>query len=301
MPLHPDAAAFMKQREAWGVIPTNELTPEAAREQSMRVTKLLGPGEPVAHVENRTIKTHDAEVDIRIYRPAGDGPFPVVVYYHGGGWVLGNLDVVDFYCRALTNASGYIVVSSNYRHGPEDRFPAAPEDCYAALVWVARNAASFGGDASRIAVAGASAGGNLAAVVCQMARDRNGPALKFQLLIVPVTNHFFSTASYRDNAEGYMLTTAAMKWFWERYLKDPADGAHPYASPLRAQSLAGLPPAFVQTAELDPLRDEGEQYAERLKQAGVPVVQKRYIGMIHGFLGPDALPDSVAQLRQALG
>lgn len=300
MPLHPDAAAFLKQREAWGVRPVNELTPEEARAQTDRVARLIGAGEPVAHVEDRAINTHDGDVPVRIYRPRGTGPFPVVAYYHGGGWVVGNLDAVDFYCRALTNAANCVVVSVNYRHAPEHRFPAAPEDCYAATVWTARNAADFGGDGGRLAVGGSSAGGNLAAAVTLMARDRNGPAIKFQLLTVPVTNHFFGTASYRDNAEGFGLTTAGMRWFWECYLNDPADGAHPYASPLRAGSLADLPPAFVQTAELDPLRDEGEQYAARLKQAGVTVTHKRYEGMIHGFLGNDALPDVAEQVRQAL-
>jgi acetyl esterase len=192
-----------------------------------------------------------------------------------------------------------------YRLAPEHKFPAAPEDCYAATCWVATNAAAIGGDPGRIAIGGDSAGGNLTAVVAQMARDRGGPALVYQLLVYPVTNYGSDTASYRENADGYLLTRDAMVWFWNHYLRSAADGNNPLASPLRTHDLRGLPPAMVLTAEFDPLRDEGEAYAMRLQEAGVPVTLKRYAGTIHGFFslgavldqGKQAMADAAAALR----
>jgi acetyl esterase len=271
----------------------------------------LSPGEPeaVAHVENRTIPGPAGEIPVRIYRPESRGKLPALVYYHGGGFVLCNLDTHDGTCRSLANAAGCAVVSVDYRLAPEHRFPAAPEDCYAALEWTARSGGEIGIDPARIAVGGDSAGGNLGAVVSQMARDRRGPALRFQLLVYPVTDCRFDTASYRENAEGYFLTTNMMKWFWKQYLADPLDAANPYASPLRAKDLAGLPPGLCITAEMDPLRDEGEAYAARLREAGVPVVTRRYDGVFHGFFGMGALIEqgkrAVAEagsaLRRALG
>jgi acetyl esterase len=231
----------------------------------------------------------------RIYMPYGTGPFPVLVYLHGGGWVIGDLEAYDATCRALTNAAGCLVVAMEYRLAPEHKFPAAPEDCYAATCWVAANAAAIGGDPRRIAVGGDSAGGNLAAVVAQMARDRGGPALVYQLLVYPVTNYGYDTASYEENAEGYLLTRNAMVWFWNHYLRSAADGNNPLASPLRASDLRDLPPAMVLTAEFDPLRDEGEAYAMRLQEAGVPVTLKRYTGTIHGFFSLDAVLDQGKQ------
>jgi acetyl esterase len=299
MPLHLDAAAFMKQREAWGVRPTTELSVEEAREQTLRVAKLMGAGEPVAKTEDHTMAGPHGDIPLRIYTPQGSGPFPVLVFYHGGGWVVGNLDSADMFCRLMTNAAGCVVVSVNYHHAPEHKFPMAADDAYAGAVWAAQNAATFNGDATRLAVSGSSAGGNLAAVVAQMARDTGTPAITFQLLIVPVCAYNFDTNSYRVNADGYGLTTDAMKWYWRHYLRDEADGANPYASPLRAKSLKGLPPAFVATAEFDPLCDEGNAYAARLKTDGVPTQHRCYEGMIHGFLGAQANADMVAALRQA--
>jgi acetyl esterase len=244
---------------------------------------------------------------VRLYTPPGRGPFPVLVYFHGGGWVIGNIAAYDPTCRALTNAAGCVVVSVEYRLAPEHKFPAAPEDCYAALQWVATNAAAINGEPARLAIGGDSAGGNLTAVVAQMARDRGGPPLVYQVLVYPVTDYNYNTASYRENADGYLLTRDAMGWFWNHYLRSQADGSNPLASPLRAPNLRGLPPALVLTAEFDPLRDEGEAYAARLQETGVPVTLKRYDGMIHGFFslgtvldqGKQAMADAAAALRGA--
>jgi acetyl esterase len=300
MPLHPLARTFLDQRAALGVRSADELTVEAAREQAVRVARAMGKGRSVGAVEDRVIPAPHGEIPIRHYAPDAAGPHPVFVYFHGGGWVVGNLETVDVFCRMITHAAGCAVVSVNYRHAPEHKFPAAADDAYAATQWVAQHPGALGVDAARLAVGGTSAGGNLAAVVAQLARDRGRPPIALQLLIVPVIDYAFDTASYRENAEGYGLTTGAMRWFWRHYLRTEADGSDPRASPLRAQSLRGLPPAFVATAELDPLRDEGEAYAARLRGDGVPVTQRRYAGMIHGFLGPQADADIAAALRDAL-
>ncbi len=299
MPLHPLARAFLEQREALGVRPVTELSVEAAREQAVRVVLAMGAGEPVAHAEDREVPGPNGAIPIRIYAPHGQPPFPVLIYFHGGGWVIGNLDTADQSCRSIANAAGCLVVSVNYRHAPEHRFPLPAEDAYAATLWTSRHAAAFNGDAARLAVGGHSAGANLAAVVALMARDRRAPSIAYQLLAVPVTDHNLERASYRENAEGYGLTADAMRWYWNQYLREKADGDHPYASPLRAAGLGGLPPAFVATAEFDPLRDEGEAYAARLQADGVPTTQRRYEGMIHGFLGPQANADMADALRNA--
>lgn len=301
MPLHPDAKAYLDLRLANGEQPYYTLTVAEARAQSERIAQLNGPGLPVAYVEDRLIPGPESEIPIRIYTPSGTGPFPVLVFFHGGGWVLGSLETTDFLCRAVTNAAACLVVSVNYRHAPEHKFPAAADDAYAATVWAAQNAASFNGDATRLAVAGVSAGGNLAAVTCLRAKEQGTPAICFQLLIVPATNFNFDTPSHQENAEGYGLTRPIMEWFRGHYLNHPEDEQHPYASPLLAQDLSGLPPAFVVTAQFDPLRDEGEAYAERLRQAGVPVTYTCYEGMVHTFLGPQANLDAVMQLRRAFG
>jgi acetyl esterase len=233
---------------------------------------------------------------------------PALVFFHGGGFVICNLDTHDGPCRSIANAAGCIVVSVDYRLAPEHPYPAAAEDCHAATEWVAKNGAEFGIDTSRIAIGGDSAGGNLAAVVALMARDRGAPSLRFQLLIYPVTDYAFETDSYRENAEGYLLTRDMMRWFWNLYVPDASKAAEPYASPLRAADLSGLPPALCITAEYDPLRDEGEAYAARLREAGVAATTSRYDGLFHGFFGMsaqidrarDAVAEATAALRAAL-
>ena len=212
--------------------------------------------------------------------------------------MIGDLDGADVTCRELAARSGSVVVSVDYRLAPEHRYPAAHEDCYAATIWAAEHASELGADAGKLAVGGDSAGGNLAAVVCLRARDEDGPAIRFQLLVYPVTDHNYETASYRDNAEGYLLTRDGMVWFWDHYLGPDGDGSHPHASPLRAEDLSGLPPAHVITAEYDPLRDEGEAYAQRLREAGVPTTHTRYAGQIHAFYGMHGVLDDAMNAAQ---
>lgn len=296
MPVHPEAQQLLDALAAEGVPPFEEMTVPQAREATAAFEGLQGEPEDVASVQNRTVPGPEGEIPVRIYTPAGEGPLPVVVFYHGGGWVIGNLETVDRPCRSLANAAGAVVVSVDYRLAPEHRYPAAFDDSYAATVWVAEHAAELGGDPNRLVVAGDSAGGNLAAAVALAARDRGGPAIAAQLLAYPVTNFDFSTPSYEDNKTGYLLTRGAMQWFWAHYLGAMDLGQDPLICPARADNLAGLPPAFVATCEYDPLRDEGEAYAQRLKDAGVDVVAKRYDGMMHGFLWTLGATPSGAQL-----
>ncbi len=300
MPLDPRARALLDQLAATGMPQLHEMSVPAAREMINQMLAMQAEPPAVARVENRTIPGPQGDVPIRVYTPEGKAPFPVLVFFHGGGWVIGNLESHDAVCRSLARAVPAVVVAVDYRLAPEHKFPAAAEDCYAATRWVAEHAAAVGGEAARIAVGGDSAGGNLSAVVSLMARDRGGPRLVHQLLVYPATDAHMDAPSIHENAEGYFLTRDGMVWFWNHYLNGPADRANPYASPLRAADLRGLPPATVITAEFDPLRDEGERYAARLRQAGVPVEMKRYDGIIHGFFGMSAvLPQAEEAVEQA--
>ena len=306
MPLHPQAEKFLSLLQ--DALPRDPavLSPKALRE-GYRALVAGRRGPEVARVEDRRIPGPAGEVPVRLYRPRPSGSLPLLVFLHGGGFVVCDLDTHDPLCRLLANAVDCAVLSVDYRLAPEAKFPAAPEDCYAATCWAVENARALGADPSRIAVAGDSAGGNLAAVVAQLARDRSGPKLAHQLLIYPVTNHAFDTPSYRENAEGYFLTRAMMQWFWDHYLERPEQGRDPLASPLLAKELSGVAPATVITAEFDPLRDEGEAYAERLRVAGVPVELQCYDGMFHGFFAMtemldtarDAMEHAAGRLRAA--
>lgn len=302
MPLHPEFETLLAQLAQAGGQPLNELAVEDARAFIIALQP-AAPDLTVGALENRVIPGPAGDIPLRIYSPRGDGPFPVLVNFHGGGWVIGNLDTSDGQCRLLCEGARCVVVSVDYRLAPESTFPAAAEDCYAATTWVAKHADEIGADASRLAVGGDSAGGNLAAVVALMARDRSGPQIIFQLLVNPVTDANFDTNSYRANAEGYLLTRDSMIWFWDHYCP-PDQRANPYASPLRADDLGNLPPALVLTAEFDPLRDEGEAYAARLEAAGVTTECVRYDGLIHGFFAMagvfDAGKPSVERACQAL-
>jgi acetyl esterase len=283
MPLDPITEAFLKELVEANVPALDAGSVEEARANAVGMAAIQGEAEPVARVENREIPGPGGDIPVRIYRPEGDGPFPALVYLHGGGWVICDLDTHDATCRALANALPAVVVSVDYRLAPEHRFPAGADDAYAATRWVADNATTIGADPQRLIIGGDSAGGNLSAVVTLMARDRGGPALAYQILIYPVTDASMTKASYTENADGYLLTRRAMEWFWGHYLGSDGDGTMPYTSPLLAPDLRGLPPATVITAEFDPLRDEGDAYAERLREAGVPVQHACYAGQIHGF------------------
>ena len=303
MPLEPAFQTLLQQLAEAGGPAIIDGSPPEAREMYRAMQDML-PGPDVSQVEDA-----DANgIPVRIYRNS-EAPGPCILFFHGGGWVIGDLDTHDSVCRQLVNATGYTVIAVHYRLAPEHPFPAAVDDCYSALRWVRDNAEPLAVDSSRIAVAGDSAGGNLAATVSLKARDEGTGGIRFQLLIYPVTDFNFDTPSYIENAEGYLLTEESMRWFWNHYIgDDESHGNNPLASPMRATDLSGLPPAMVMTAEYDPLRDEGEAYAERLRKAGVETDLKRYDGLIHGFFGQtdlsqgarQAMTDAATALKRAL-
>jgi len=269
--LRPDIELLLETVAALKLPRMETMSAVDARAFSLALSATRPAGPEVGEVVDGTLPGAAGNtLEYRLYRPKGAGPHPVLVYYHGGGWVLGSAVSDDPFCRDLCDRSGAMIVSVNYRHGPEHRFPAAAEDAYAALQWVAGHAGELGGQPGKLAVAGWSAGGNLAAVVSQLARDRAGPALSGQLLLTPVTDGGAKGGSMDANAEGYILTRPLMDWFWNAYA-DEHERLDPKASPIRAASLAGLPPAMVVTVEFDPLRDQGDAYAAALAKAGVPV------------------------------
>jgi acetyl esterase len=307
MPVDPRIAALLAEAEAIDARPLEALSVAEARARggSVNAAPALAP-QPVAEIRDLIVDTLPP-IPVRLYRPRS-GTLPLLVYFHSGGWVVGSVALSDPFCRALANASGCAVASVEYRLAPEDRYPAAADDAYRATRWCADHATQLGVDASRIAVGGSSAGGNLAAVVTLMAGERGTPKIAFQLLHVPVTDHDFDTPSYRANATGFGLTRNGMRWFWDHYAPDEKVRGEPYASPLRAPDLSGLPPAHIVTAECDPLRDEGKAYAARLLEAGVPTTYVDYPGMVHGFTsmatviptGQAAIDDMGAALRRGL-
>jgi acetyl esterase len=285
--LHPQIVQVLDAMAKAELRPIEAMTPPEARAQ-MEATARARQAEPlpVAKVEERLIPGPAGEIRLRLYWPNAAGPVPAIVYYHGGGHVIGSLDTHDFIARNLCAGAGALLVSVDYRMGPEHKFPAAVDDCFAALQWVHANAASLGADPGRIGVHGDSAGANLAAVVALIARDAGGPRLRLQSLVYPVGDYTLCGASYRKYAQGCgMLTPDAMAWFGRHYLRSPADAEDWRASPLKVPSHAGVAPAIVVVAECDVLHDDGESYAEALRRAGVPVEYREYPGMIHGFLG----------------
>ncbi|MGH7116112.1 MAG: alpha/beta hydrolase [Stellaceae bacterium] len=305
--LHPQIVQVLEAMAKAELRPIEELTPAEARAQ-MEATARSRKAEPlpVARIEERTIPGPAGHIPLRLYWPnaaAGEAKaaaVPAILYYHGGGHVIGSLDTHDLVARNLCAGAGALVASVDYRMGPEHKFPAAVEDSFAALQWVHANAASLGADPGRIGVHGDSAGANLAAVVALMARDAGGPQLRLQSLVYPVGDYTLSGASYAKFAQGYgALTRDAMAWFGRHYLCSPSDAEDWRASPLRASSLAGVAPAIIVTAECDVLHDDGESYAAALRDAGVPVEYREYPGMIHGFFGMVPLvDDAMAAQRQ---
>jgi acetyl esterase len=278
------AELILAKKASAGIPPFYELSPEKAR-AFYNNEKLSGPKEAVFQVEDLFIPTSSHNIPIRMYTPEGQGPFGAFLYFHGGGWVIGNLDSFDSLCRTLANRIGCIVISVDYRLAPEYKFPAAIEDAYAAVQWTYEHALQYRIHPNKIAVGGDSAGGNLAIAVTQMAKERGGLPIIFQVLMYPITCYRKEGgyASYTLYKEGYFLTVRCLEWFWNHYLSNEEDGDHPYVSPLLSKNLSQLPPGLIITAEYDPLRDEGEAYAKKLEEFGVPVTCTRYEGMIHGF------------------
>lgn len=285
--LHPQIREVLRVMAEARLRPIEEMTPAEAREQmeAMARARKAEPL-PVAKVEERMFSGPGGEIRVRLYQPQQSPPVPAIVYFHGGGHVIGSLDTHDFVARNLCGGTGALVASVDYRMGPEHKFPAAVDDCVAAVEWVHANAESLGVDSRRIGVHGDSAGGNLAAVVALLARDAGGPQLRLQSLVYPVTDYGLVGDSYGKYATGYgVLTRDAMVWFRDHYLRSPDDARDWRASPVRAANLAGVAPAIVITAECDVLHDDGERYAEALRRARVPVEYKEYPGMIHAFFG----------------
>jgi acetyl esterase len=283
VPLDPELQAMRDQRELDDVPPLYAMSLADARAADLASIRAGGgEPEPVYEVAELKITGPGGELPLRLYRPASERPLPALVYFFGGGWVLGTIDTADGVCRRLANACGALVVVVGYRLAPEHPFPAAIDDCYTAVRWVAEHSGEIGADPARLAVGGDSAGGNLAAGVALRARA-DGPALAGQLLVYPNTDQLADDQSMRAADDRFLFNRHSVDWYRQHYLANPGDAAHPLASPLRAESLAGLPPALLITAEYDPLRDQGEAYARRLADEGVPVELSRYPGMAHGF------------------
>ena len=311
MALDPQAANVIDLIVKSGRPPYHQLTPKDARQMFRETRPASTPPAPQIGAVRDVLTEGAQAIPLRVYRPPGVSDsrrLPVLVYFHGGGWVIGDLETHDVLCRQLTAEAGVSVIAVDYRLAPEHKFPAAADDAWAATRWIAAHAAELGVDADRLAVGGDSAGGNLAAVVALLAREAGGPRIALQILLYPVTDLVSESQSYADLADGYMLTRDSMRWFRAQYLAREQDAADWRVSPLRAPSLAGLPPALVVTAGYDPLRDEGEAYARRLREAGVSVDAISFGGMIHGFVPMGRLIDTAfrgvslitGSLRQAL-
>ena len=308
MPLDHDAEILLQMIREANRPAFETVGAVAARDLFMAGRKVLAPDPmPIAETRDVAIPGPGGPIPARLYRSAKDGNLPVLVFFHGGGWIVGNIESHDGICRHLANRAEGAVLSIDYRMGPEHKFPAAVEDCFAATTWAAGNAESLGVDPGRLAVGGDSAGGNLAAVVSLLARDKAAPRIAYQVLIYPATDAAMGHDSIARYAEGYVLTRATMRWFYEQYLRIPDDAADWRVSPLLASDLSRLPPAYVLTAGYDPLCDEGDAYATRLAAAGVPVTHRRFPGQVHGFVtngrvihaAETALDEIAVALKQA--
>jgi len=294
MSLAPEIEAFLNRLDALNLPQVWQAPVDEIRRNTQGRTITSGPVENILEISNRFIPGPTSDLPIRIYRPTVATNAPAIVYFHGGGWVLNFLDIYDASLARLANQSGATTIAVNYQKAPEHPFPIPFDDCYATLLWVVANATNLGIDENRIGVAGDSAGGNLAAAVALKARD-NDIALSVQILIYPATDRNFDTASYKENATGYGLSTQAMQWFWDQYLQGSHHDENPYAIPMRASSFKALAPAIIITAQYDPLLTDGERYAELLHRDGVPVLYKGYEGMIHGFFTNMAITPTAQQ------
>ena len=301
----PEMKEVLDMLASFGAPPIEKSSPANAREAPTPKDAVMGvmamKGQPpavemVGDITHKVIPGPGGDLLARVYTPKGSGPFPVLVYYHGGGWVIANLDAYDASARALTNAANAVVVSLAYRQAPTHKFPAAADDAFAAYQWALNNAASINGDPNKVAVGGESAGGNLAAVVSMMARDKGVKLPVHQLLVYPITSFNLESPSYRENANAKPLSKGAMQWFFDKYMRSAADAQNPYLIPLDGK-LEGLPPATIINAQIDPLRWDGEEYARRLQAAGVPVMQRTYPGVTHEFFGMGAV---VPEARDAV-
>jgi acetyl esterase/lipase len=298
--VHPQVDALRRRQIAAGMRPVRGLSVAEARAADAAEVdgRAGGEPEPVTDVVDTCFPGPGGAIPARRYRPFSAPPLPVLVYFFGGGWVMGSLDAADGVCRRVANATPCAVVAVEYRRAPEARFPAAVEDCYAATRWVAEHGAELGIDSGRLAVGGASAGGNLAAAVTHLSRERGAPAICFQLLVYPPLDHASNTASRRETVDPVFFDRDDLAWCWKHYLAHESDGESPLASPLRAADLSGLPAALVITAEHDPLRDEGELYAKRLAAAGVPTQVERFEGVVHGFYSMNGVLDAAEQAQE---
>lgn len=301
MPLNPAVQGLLEQVAAQNSPPLPTQGVELVRQGYVAARGFLSEKPEVANVEDRMLPGPAGDIPVRIFTPVGEAPYPILVYYHGGGWVIGDLETSDGISRSFANAASCIVVAVDYRLAPENKFPAAVDDAFAALSWVAEHAAEIGGDANRIAAGGESAGANLTAVIAQLAKEAGGPALAYQILAYPVTNFAFDTESYQENGDDYYLTQESMRWFWSLYLNNESEGTDPKASPLLREDVGGLPPGIVVTPEYDPLRDEGEAYGKRLQEAGIDFEILRAEGMIHDFLGMTNILPEAKQVIETLG
>lgn len=309
MSIDPKTREILDFIASRNVPPHYELSPEEGR-AAMEKSREVFSGDPIElpRVEDLYADTPVGKIPLRLYAPSTEIGLPMVVFYHGGGWVLGSLDSHDHPCRMLAQRSGCMVIAVDYRLAPEHKFPAPVDDAWAALEWIAANGKTLGGNPERLGVCGDSAGGNLAAVAAQRAAAHGGPAIAHQILIYPVTDYDFTRPSMDAYGEGFLLTLQGMRWFWDHYLDKPENAENAEACPIKASSLSGLPPAMVITAEMDVLRDEGEAYARRLKTEGVPTRLVRYEGVIHGFFSMTISPrtreiiEEIAQeIRAVLG
>jgi acetyl esterase len=311
MPLDPQIATLLADFKKMRGKPVHEMTPREARFAGWVWKYLMGDPEEIADVAYHFIPGPSADLPARMYRPAesGESPAPALIYFHGGGFVLGNIEICDPFCRALANRSGCVVIAVNYQKAPEHKYPIPLDDCYAATQWVFQWAETLKLDVNRIGVAGDSAGANLAAAVALKARDEQGPSIAWQMLAYPSLRYAWDSSSAIEHASGYTLERAGIEYFWNHYVRSADDGNDPLCAPLLARSHARLPPALIVCAEYDPLLDDGRDYAAKLAAAGVPVRLIVYEGMAHGFLwmggvvdrARGAIDEIAAAARDALG